>query len=379
MGDDLLGGSGNDRLTGAGGSDHLDGSKGNDRLSGGDEADTLEGGDGNDHLDEGAGHGDLEGGKGDDILVGGIGADAFVVDPDSGHDVIKDFNAGPGVFDHIALHDILPQDLRSQNTQDGVLISWADGANSVLLAGVFKQDLAQDDFMFMDNGYLIQRTSSDADHVTATSFAKDEGGNYSAPNPGGDTSTPNTFNFDEFNVKFGTDNADTYQATGQRNDAYFGIGGDDNLFGGANDDHLSSDAGNDVLDGGAGDDTYDGDDSADAFMVAHGSGNDIVVGGFDAGSGAFDHVAFMDILPSEVILTDTTSPHGDGHQGVMITWGDLDSSLFIEGVSKTQMAQDDFMFNAVEDGGFVNDSAVTSNGSLLIFQDNSVPGPGFTL
>jgi serralysin len=411
MDDDLVGGKGNDRLLGGSGADHLVGGAGNDWLVGRDQADTLTGGAGNDVLNEGSGHGDLDGGPGNDLLIGGPGADAFVISPDSGHDVITDFRSGPGMFDHLAVMNIEPEQFKFQDTRVGVLISWdtAQADGSVLLAGVWKSDLAQDDFMFVDDRHLITPTAADANHVTAEHFLKDEG-NEAAPQSPGSTSPQYQASIDENNVQFGTDAADVFQATA-KNDLYFGLGGDDRLHGGEGDDHLAGDAGNDLLDGGngsddlragdgddrlyggamndnvmggagndylsagaghdmleggPGNDILNGGDGADAFMVSHGSGNDVVVAGFDPGPGAFDHIAFMDVLPNEVTVADTVSTHGDAHTGVLVSWGD--GSIFLEGISKNQMAQDDFMFNAVEGGGFVPDPQISNEGSGLIFQ-----------
>ncbi len=415
MDDLLIGQNGNDRLDGGAAQDHLIGNDGNDWLAGGDENDTLWGENGNDRLDEGAGHGDLDGGRGNDRLTGGTGADAFAISPDSGNDVITDFVAGPGMFDHLAVRGLKPEDLRFTDTAQGVLISWdtAAGPGSVLLEGVAKSDLAQNDFMFTDDRYLINETSSGADRVTAEAFIRNEGAGGSAANSGANTAGQFERTFDDYHVKYGAADADTFQGTG-RDDLYFGLGGNDTLFGAAGDDHLAGDAGNDVLDGGdgrdmlrggqgndtiyggamadglmgnegndilnagaghdmieggEGDDILDGGDGADAFVVAHGSGNDIVVAGFDAGPGAFDHIAFMDILPSEVTVTDSTSTHGDGHSGVLVSW--KDGSIFLEGISKSQMSQDDFMFSSVEGGGFVDDPAITYEGTHLIFGGSS--------
>jgi Ca2+-binding RTX toxin-like protein len=413
MDDDLVGGAGNDYLLGAAGADHLVGGAGNDRLVGGDQADTLMGGPGNDVLNEGAGHGDIDGGPGNDLLIGGAGADAFMISPDSGNDVILDFRAGPGVFDHLAVMNIEPEQFKFQDTKAGVLISWdtAQGDGSVLLAGVWKGDLAQDDFMFVDDRHLITPTSAEADHVTAQHFVMDEGSEI-APATAGTTVPQCQASVDENNVQFGSNGADIFQATA-KNDLYFGLGGDDRLYGGPGDDHLAGDAGNDLLaggdgrddlrggdgddhlyggamndnltggagadylsagaghdmlEGGAGVDIYNGGDGADAFMVSHGSGNDVVVGGFDAGPGAFDHIAFMDVLPNEVTVTDSVSAHGDAHTGVLVSWGD--GSIFIEGITKSQMAQDDFMFNAVEGGAFVPDPSITAQGSAILFPES---------
>ena len=71
------------------------------------------------------------------------------------------------MLDHLALRDIEPEELRFQDTKDGALISWNEGDSSVLLQGLLKADLAQDDFMFTDNRKVITPTDADADQVTA--------------------------------------------------------------------------------------------------------------------------------------------------------------------------------------------------------------------
>lgn len=331
------------------------------------------------------------------------------------------------MLDHLAVMDLLPQDLQFNDTKSGVLISWdvEAGKGSVLLEGVYKHDLAQDDFMFADDRYVIQPTSANADHVTAVSYAKDEGFNLSAPNPGTDSGGGHSTQFDEFNVRTGTEAADTFQGTDQR-DYYLGGGGNDRLFGAAGDDDLRGGAGNDVLDGGAGqdhlvgeagndtlyggaeadsldggagndtlyagaghdmltggagNDILNGGDGADAYVVSPTSGNDIVTGGFDAGPGAFDHIAFEGgITPNEVKVADSASTHNDAHSGVLVSWltPDGNGSIFLEGLTKNQMAQDDFMFNADtgRQGAFLNDPAITSNGSQYIFQGTQVSAAG---
>ncbi|HEX8064325.1 MAG TPA: cadherin domain-containing protein, partial [Allosphingosinicella sp.] len=121
----LMGAEGNDTLEGRGGIDTIEGGKGNDTiygdfqddpldgtstthvghggdtLSGNEGNDTIYGGLGNDTIDGGddddtiyaQGHNDtLIGGKGDDILNGGLGSDTYIIDRDSGHDKIFNFN-----------------------------------------------------------------------------------------------------------------------------------------------------------------------------------------------------------------------------------------------------------------------------------------------
>ena len=110
--DTLLGGDGNDILFGQGGNDSLDGGKVNDILLGG------------------TGNDILRGGMGDDTLLGGAGADTFVwKSGDTGHDVIKDFNAGAG--DRIDLSDLLHNE--SASTIDNFLkITTASDGSSTL-------------------------------------------------------------------------------------------------------------------------------------------------------------------------------------------------------------------------------------------------------
>lgn len=398
---DLMGGDGNDRLTGGDAMDHLDGGRGNDRLVGGGDNDHLRGAEGKDRLDGGDGHDDINGGMGDDRLTGGRGADAFVVTPDSGHDVIYDFAAGPGMGDHLALNGITPEELVFEDRGSSTRISWNGGAASVLLLGVELEDLAQDDFMFTADKLLIpvgrdpgepQRLVRDR-HDRA---ARDDG---SAPEI---EASGRSFAFDEFVVRALTEGGDT-ETGGAARDFLLGLGGDDVLSGGAEADdlwggdgddvliggggtnHLKGGAGedrleggpmadnlmgeagddvivagaeHDMIEGGLGDDTLDGGDGADAFVVRPDSGNDVVVGGFTAGAGAFDHIAFIDILPGEVEVTDTGA-------GVLVSWGT--GSILLQGLSKADMTQDDFMFSEVEGGAFLDDPEISVAGSALIF------------
>lgn len=420
--DELIGTPGDDRLDGGDGEDHLVGGPGEDLLIGGGGGDALMGGDGEDTLDEGAGHSDVDGGPGDDRLTGGLGADAFTISPDSGHDVITDFQGGPGMFDHLAIMDLRPEDLRVTDTSRGALVSWKtdEGSGSVLLAGFPASRLAGDDFMFADDRHWVTGVGEDG-RLEAVHYEKNEETalphtgprSEAAPNPGGDTAGQYERTVNGYHVKVGSDRADTFQGR-DANDIYVGLGGNDRLYGADGDDHLAGDAGNDTLDGGVGgddlrggagqdrlyggaeadmlmgedgddylnagaghdmvhggmgDDTLDGGDGADAFIVSRTSGDDVVVGGFDAGPGAFDHIAFLDLGPADVTVEDAASNHGDGHTGVLVSWST--GSIFIEGISESQMAQDDFMFNADmgASGAFENDPEIAPAGSNLIFGD----------
>ena len=157
-GDDVLqGDAGNDYLDGGMDNDRVDGGMGNDRLFGGAGMDEMMGGAGNDYIDAGPGHDMIEGGMGNDTIRGGTGADAFIVDPMSGFDVVLDFEArgdAQGAFDHLALRDILPEQVSVRDTSRGAVVSWNTDSDrtaegSVLVQEVFKADLRQSDFMFV--------------------------------------------------------------------------------------------------------------------------------------------------------------------------------------------------------------------------------------
>lgn len=90
----------------------------------------------------------LEGAEGNDTYFGGMGADAFIVDRSSGNDVVLDFNAGPGAFDHVAFLDIRADELVITDTTGGVRIAWDGGQDSIILMNLARADLVQDDFMF---------------------------------------------------------------------------------------------------------------------------------------------------------------------------------------------------------------------------------------
>ena len=165
--DDIAGGYGHDRLWGGKGDDILWGGTGNDRLFGGEGDDKLLSDQGRDHLHGGAGD-DLIlagfgadvifGGKGDDILWGdrdieGQGyvnaprKDRFNFDDESGHDIIKDYQAGKDV---LVFHDAKErEDLIVKDSEGGAVITGALDDWSVTLVGVEAGDLTESDFVFL--------------------------------------------------------------------------------------------------------------------------------------------------------------------------------------------------------------------------------------
>lgn len=408
--DILFGDAGNDRLVGGEDTDQLEGGPGDDELTGGDGEDDLIGNDGNDRLDAGAGHESLDGGTGDDVLIGGAGPDAFVMRPESGHDVIEDFQAGPGMFDHLALVEIAAEELRFREGDEGVTISWNAGASSVLLKGVGLGDLAQDDVMFNEGRQLIRLAEANDGAFAAIRIDLEQGASDDESDerdddrsaadagdeiaPQGGSADIETLFFEGYRLSIGT--ADGDRIAGDvacdkiwglsGNDAIDGGNGDNNLYGDVGNDTLAAGSGTDLLDGGGGDDDLSGGDGentlkggngndrlesgsghdmidggmdddvliggagADAFMVSPDSGHDIVED-FSAGPGAFDHVALMELRAEDLALEEA-------EDGVRVSWNDGEGSILLKDVALDDLAQDDFMFAEAPD--FVPDLTPTS-------------------
>lgn len=416
--DVLYGDGGNDLLSGNAGADLLYGGLGADRMYGGALGDTLRGEEGNDYLDEGDGHGDLEGGPGNDTLVGGQGPDAFTVNRTSGDDVIRDFTAGPGMFDHLALGDGLRwEDLTISETGAGTRVSWAEG--SVLLEGVRKSDLAQDDFMFAEAPDLPPASRDAPGAAPERPTPSVAGPQITSSSLGGEQESFDakadamlkkgglSFDFDRYEVSIGTSRGDHLEG-GSAWDQMFGRAGNDSLHGHGGNDVLNGDAGNDelkgdegmdqldggtgndrlyggamadmlmggdgadrldagaghdMLEGGRGNDTLVGGTGADAFIVDPMSGDDVVFD-FEAtgpAQGAFDHVALRDIDAEDLRIADTCT-------GARISWdvnhdGRYEGSVLLHGVDVSDLRQSDFMF--VSEPQFV--PGISDAGSDYIF------------
>lgn len=99
--DEAFGGAGNDHVRGGSGDDELWGGLDDDKVDGGTGNDIINGNDGNDIMIGGYGHDRVVGGEGKDSLTGGLGRDEFWFLPESGQDVITDFEIGK---DKVDLH-----------------------------------------------------------------------------------------------------------------------------------------------------------------------------------------------------------------------------------------------------------------------------------
>jgi len=392
--DILFGDPGNNRMAADDGADWLlEGGSAADTMTGGAGDYELIGGDGNDRLDGGAGHDAIDGGPGDDVLIGGVGPDAFAMRPDGGRDVVEDFQAGPGMFDHLVFIGTTAELLDFRAGEDGVTISWNTGASSVLLKGVGLGDLAQDDIIFNEGRQLVRlaepgngaSAGTQVDQGQGVSAAASGGhvqagaGGVAAAPPGGSANVQWLY-FEGYRVSVGTGGADRIIGDdacdkiwglagddvidggdrdnnlfggagndtlaggseidqidgGDGDDLLAGGGGEDALKGGDGSDRLEAGSGHDMVDGGIGDDMLIGGVGADVFIVGPASGHDIVAD-FDAGPGAFDHLAFRALRADNLTVQEIGG-------SVLISWSGGTASITLDGVAAEDLAQDDFMF-----------------------------------
>ena len=129
----IVGGNGNDTLDGGKNKDTLIGSNGDDLLNGDRGADLIEGGDGNDTLN---------GGKNSDTLVGGSGIDVYIINTQSGTDLVQDFELGQdviGLGDGISFSELII------TGEDDAFISYRHRTIGIL-SGISSESLTADQF-----------------------------------------------------------------------------------------------------------------------------------------------------------------------------------------------------------------------------------------
>jgi len=258
-----------DTLAGTSGPDHIYGLGGDDELSGSDGEDVLSGGEGN------------------DTLTGGDGADYFSIASTTGNDVVTDFTAGEDFIDMMAT-GLTFDDLSSEATADGLMISWDGG--SLLLEGI-SDDLDESWFFLRDDSWSANGTE-----------------------PAG----PGM----EIGIVEGSNQADDLSGT-DGVDFIYAYDGADLLDGGE---------GGDILNGGAGNDTMTGGEGADIFMFDEPSGNDTITD-FTPGEDV------MSFSTYDLSYEDLSASTTDG--GTLLSWEG--GSIFLEGVTE-QVSEDWFNF-----------------------------------
>ncbi|MBT6138072.1 MAG: calcium-binding protein [Rhodospirillaceae bacterium] len=132
--DFVHGGRDNDVLFGNQGSDAMFGGHGNDVMHGGQASDAMFGGDGNDVIN---------GGVGDDMLAGGAGEDVFLFGPNTGNDIVADFEVGADLLAISAdagissISDLSPTEIANGA---GTLLTLSEG-NTITLVGIEPSEL----------------------------------------------------------------------------------------------------------------------------------------------------------------------------------------------------------------------------------------------
>lgn len=335
---DLMGLDGDDVLTGGAGNDYLDGGAGIDRLEGGAGDDTYIVDDSNDVVAESSGNGadkvqasmsytlsdnvetlflvgsgaidgtangldnyiagniasnvidgqggndTLVGGGGNDTLMGGAGDDRYIVNTNSGSDVIDNTNGG---VDGVFFTDGITRERLSFNRDgDDLLISVDDSATPAVRA--LNHFLGGDtaiDYVQPDGGYYL--TTAEINQIVA------DGG------PGGDHDQviEGTASGEQL---VGSNGKDLIKGLAG-NDQLFGMAGGDTLQGGDGDDYLAggngsgSNSGADRIEGGAGTDTLAGEDGNNTLIGGLGNDSYIYGGGkdtIDNSDGGYDGVFF---------------------------------------------------------------------------------------
>ena len=259
--DIVRGGDRADIIMGEAGHDQIYGGARRDTLYGGDDADFLFGEAGGDKLFGDAGNDILTGGAGNDTLTGGDGYDIFVFESGSGRDVVTDFNVNEDLIDLTAFNTDI-SDVRISQSKAGTTLFI--GSSRVLLENVFRDDITQDNFIFVDpdtipvEGDMVIKGGNDTDTL--------EGGSGN----------------DEISSSHGDDTAygnggDDLIDGGNGNDALYGGAGNDELIGSHGDDNLFGGEGNDILDGGNNEDRLEGGAGNDTLIGFN--GRDILIGG----------------------------------------------------------------------------------------------------
>ncbi|HEX5498688.1 MAG TPA: calcium-binding protein, partial [Thermomicrobiales bacterium] len=151
-----------------------------------------------------------------------------------------------------------------------------------------------------------------------------------------------------------------------------GTGFADHLVGDAGANTLIGLGGNDVLDGLGGNDTLVGDAGSDTFVYAPGDGADRIVDFTAAGAGhdRVDLTGFTKIRSLDDVLADASQVSAD----TVLNFGNGDT-LTLQGVTKTSLAEDDFLLKANTPNDFNADSMSdllwqNANGAVSIWEMN---------
>lgn len=345
-------------------------------INGNSQINVLLGEDGQDRLRGGGGDDTLDGGADNDVLEGGTGADVFVFGPDSGIDLVTDFEVGVDLIDITAL-GIAYADMLIQDGPLGAQVFFDLTAGSVDLitfTGVSASELLLDSFVTVFGANQPPIVGTDGDDVLLGSQIDDEiqglggadrlngaqgadtliGGSgddaYTIDNPGdviieqpneGTDRVVAPFdltlaeNLENANAAFGTGVGgidENIDLTGNAQDnALNGNNADNVLLGVAGADNIQGRDGEDTINGGADNDVLRGGADADTFVFATGDGADQIVD-FELGIDTIDlsatGLAFGDLTIQTVGSNATVTYGADVITVFGVNDTQLDSSQF---------------------------------------------------
>lgn len=239
--DTLYGGMDGDTLRGGAGADQLLGEQGADLLQGGGQSDTLQGGEGGDTLD---------GGAGNDLLQGGSGTDTYLFSLGGGSDTVEDDAYAAADYDTVQITGLNAQDTALRRVDDDIVLRW-NGGDELRLRQVLQADgqagIGVDAIVF--NGGLTWTVEDLKTRLLAGSTQDDVVRAYGS--------------------------ADLLRGH-DGDDVLLGMGGHDTLQGDTGNDRLEGGDGDDRLDGGQGNDTLTGGAGRNTYVLAIGSGQDLV-------------------------------------------------------------------------------------------------------
>ncbi|MCS6878209.1 MAG: hypothetical protein NZP72_07910 [Geminicoccaceae bacterium] len=265
IGEEIVGGEGDEVLVGGPLDDRIDGGPGNDTISGGGGDDVLAGGPGDDDVDGGPGHDRIEGGTGDDRLSGGAGNDRITGGP--GDDVV-DGGAGD-------------DEVRGGSGDDTVTVG---GPGDLLFEDPWGPAEGGRDTLVVapDFGAQLEKAFPMLARGGVATFAV--GDAILGPVPPGAPAfawqvPPNVENVrltgSEAHAIVGDEKPNRLEGNAGSNAIWGGAGddrirggaGDDRLFGGPGDDLLLGEEGDDLLAGGPGDDLLYGGAGDDTYVL----------------------------------------------------------------------------------------------------------------
>jgi len=358
--DTIRGGFGNDALTGGVGNDQLYGDQGDDVLTGGEGDDRIDGGVGNDTasyagatgavtvsllatgaqntgsagtdtligienligsdyndtLTGSAGDNVIDGGAGADSMAGGAGNDTYVVD--NAGDVVTEA-AGGGID---TVRTALASYILAANVENVVLIRDDTIGGGTNVTG---NDL--DNELTGGAGNDTLNGGAGTDTVVLDGVLSDytfglSGGNVTVTSVAGGTDT--LIGIERvriggvtYELKPGTNAANTPLAGGDGNDLLLGFGGTDSINGGGGDDVLIGGAAADTMAGGAGNDTYVVEQAGDLVVEGIGEGTDTILSYVTRNLNNAAHVS-GDVENVTLLGTDNTNAIGNGLDNVLV-------------------------------------------------------------